>query len=264
MMTQRDNILQELKELQSSLANITIQNIYQVPAGYFEGLADQVLRRSKALEAESAIGELECLSSLLNSISKKTPFTVPAKYFDGADERTTSVINSDNKHQTAAEELETLSPLLSGLEKEMPYSVPEGYFQEINKAITIEAVKPAVKVISITKQTWFRYAAAAVVTGFVVLSGFLIFNKPKAIDPNEKSFAWVEKNLKKVSTDAIDDFVALAETDEAAPVIANVDPKIKSEIQELIKDIPEKEIQVFLEETQTSAAEENSEDIFMN
>jgi hypothetical protein len=303
-MTQRDNILQELRELQSSLVNAASQNIYRVPAGYFEGLADQVLRRIKALEAESASEELVLLSPLVNSISKKmpysvpsgffegltesiigsvktdhqtpaeelgelspllssiskqTPYSVPAGFFDGLAER--AMVSLENEDQTPAEELETLSPLLSGLKKEMPYGVPQGYFEGLNNTVTIKPVA-VVKIVSITRQNWFRFAAAAVVIGFVALTGFFIFNKQNPIDPKEKSFAWVEKNVKKVSTDDINDFVQLAE--EAAPVMASIDIKTANEIKDLIKDIPEKEIQDFLDETQSGVAEENNDDMFMN
>ena len=52
-MNQSSNILQELKELQSSLADKALGNTYAVPEGYFEGLAREVLNRIKALEANT-------------------------------------------------------------------------------------------------------------------------------------------------------------------------------------------------------------------
>ena len=70
-MTQKDNILQELNELNSSLASLYSKNIYTVPVGYFEGLADQVLGRIKATEATNATDELVHLPPLLSKLSKK-------------------------------------------------------------------------------------------------------------------------------------------------------------------------------------------------
>jgi hypothetical protein len=246
------------------LISVSIQNVYQAPAGYFEGLADQVLRRIKALEAENASEELDHLSPLLNSISKKIPYSVPAGFFDGLAE---SIIGSvKNDHQTPAEELETLSPLLSGLKKEIPYSVPHGYFEELNKSINTEEIKPVTKVISITRQKWFRYSAAAVVIGFVAMAGFLLINKKENIDPVTKSSEWVKKNMKKVSTDEIEKFVQLA--DEEAPVIASVgasnELKDKNEIKELIKDVSDKDIDSFLDETQADEPNSNNDDVLMN
>ena len=76
-MTQKDHILQELKELNSSLVNLSQQNVYSVPVGYFDGLAAQVMKRIKALEAINAKEELNHLSPLLNSISILNSSTSP-------------------------------------------------------------------------------------------------------------------------------------------------------------------------------------------
>lgn len=256
-MTQRDNILQELNELQSTLTNVSSQNVYQAPAGYFDNLADHVLNRVKALETENATEELNYLSPLLSSISKKLPYSVPSGFFEELDEMIIHAVKDDSGMLTSAEELETLSPLLSSLKKEMPYSIPEGYFENINAAPVIQ---PQAKVVSITRQKWFRYAAAAVITGFIVTAGFL-FTKKNEINPDQKPFAWVEKNMKKVSTDQINEFVQLA--DEQAPIVASVDAITKNEIKELIKDIPDKEIQDFLNETQTEETDSN-DDLLLN
>ena len=56
-MIQKENILQELNELKSSLATVTPQNVYTVPVGYFDGLVAQVLSRIKAVEAKNAVEE---------------------------------------------------------------------------------------------------------------------------------------------------------------------------------------------------------------
>ncbi|MBL7741292.1 MAG: hypothetical protein JNK14_18860 [Chitinophagaceae bacterium] len=306
-MAQRDNILQELKELQSMLADAVVQNIYQVPAGYFEqlaeqvirrikaleaagtaeelryltsvftgntkdsvyilpegyfeGLAEQVLRRIKALESKDAVEELSHLSPLLSSISKDTPYAVPGGYFQKLETEAGVVKDTD---ENAAEELETLSPLLSGLKKEMPYSVPQGYFDSLGKAGNEGAVKPAAKIvsISITKQKWFRYAAAAVVISFVAFSGLLIFKKPGSASTTEKPFAGII-DMKKISQEEIDQFVNLI--DEESPVVVVTDIKKETEeIKELIKDISEEELQQFLETTEASVADENSDDLFLN
>ena len=309
-MAQRDNILQELRELQSSLVADSAQNSYFVPAGYFEGLIEQVLQRVKTLEreggsdeladsaflsneisgkptytvptgyfenlADNMLGrvkaietdnvseELNVLSPLLSSISKEMPYSVPAGYFRDLADQLTSTINAGS--QSAEEELKAMSPLLSSLKKEVPFSVPSGYFDGIDLSRNPDVAKPQGKLISLTKQKWFRYAAAAVVISFVTLTGFFVFNRKKAIDPNDQSFAWVEKNLKKVSTDDIDNFVQ--SLDESLPVIASAeirnDKNEINDVKELMKDIPDQEIQQFLEETQTLGSEDNIDDMFMN
>lgn len=254
-MAQKDNILQELKELQSSLANEVIKNVYQVPAGYFDGLADQVLNRVRAMEAEDAKEELYHLSPLLAGISKKMPYSVPDGFFNDTDENLGGLMINDEL--SAAKELEQLSPLLSNLKKDMPYTVPQGYFENLSPAIRKET-----KVISIARQKWFRYAAAAIVTGLVVMTGFLIFHKPNPADPGEKSLAWVKKNLKKVSTDDIDKFVQLADVE--APAVANNDVKESNVIKEMMKDVPVKDIQKFLDETPSDEPADYSDSDLMN
>ena len=242
-MTNRENILQELQELKSILADAGFQNTYQVSTGYFDGLADEILKRVRALESTTAEEELKNLSPLLSSISKQMPHSVPAGYFDAFEKKLEQTI-STNKDQTAQEELETLSPLLSELKNKNTYTIPEGYFEELGtklkqtisnvdvKDLTVQeelenlspllstlkkkktytipegyfenlqpaidkATFPAAKVISITNRKWFRYAAAALVIGFVATVGLLFFNKQESIDPADKSYSWIKKNLNK-------------------------------------------------------------------
>jgi hypothetical protein len=302
-MAQNNNILQELRELQSSLINASLQPVYHVPAGYFEGLAEQVMARIRALEAENALEELfpvldtipatmplavpagyfdnladqvlnrikalessetDELPAILSGISRTMPNAVPAGYFDGV--AASAIESIKNESETPEEELATLSPLLGGLKKDMPYSIPEGYFEGLTKTVTIEAEKPQAKVISITgtRKKWLRYAAAAVITGFVAITGFLLINK-NGKGSTQDTASVVKGVIKNVGTEEVDRFVQTI--DEQSETIAQVqlDTRKANEIKELIKDIPEKDIQQFLDETQTgSGAEENEEDIFIN
>ena len=244
--------MNELAELGSSLANHDPQNIYAVPAGYFEGLADQILNRIKALEATNAKEELSYLSPFLSNVSKETPYSVPAGFFQDLSEDVLKRISEHEDHQTSEEEIETLSPLLSGLKNKNPYSIPAGYFERLETGIE----KKETKVISITKRRWYRLAVAAVVIGIVAVSGLAIF-RSKQVDPNKNPQAWIEKNVdKKVSKDKIDEFVKLAE-DESINVAYEKDDVKLSEIKELMKDVPEKEIEDFLNDA--IALESNSD-----
>src|SRR5262245_57170323 len=191
-MTQRDNILQELNELGSSLVKTAPQNVYAVPDGYFENLVGQVLIHIKALDAKEASEELSYLSPLLNNIPRKMPYSVPTGFFTELLDRIKRAKTGDE--QTAAEELSTLSPLLGGLKKEMPYAVPEGYFERLEVIRgKSEATRPVAKVIAINKTRWIRFAAAAAVIGFVAIGSILLFSKHDTIDPKTQSSAWVNK-----------------------------------------------------------------------
>lgn len=245
-MTQKDNILQELIELKSTLATITPQNVYTVPVGYFDDLAVQVLNRIKATEAVNAVEELSYLSPMLSRIPKQMPYAVPAGYFEELGEKS---INDIPDHQTATQELETLSPLLSGLKKQMPYAVPQGYFETLTEKIHVGENKPSSKIISITSRKWFRYAAAAVITGILVMAGFLSSRSEK--ESGGKALAKFTSDVKKMDEtqkDKLMDFMdAGMSGDETAQV--NTDNKT-DEVKNLLQGISEEELKDFQEQTE--------------
>jgi len=302
-MTQRDIILQELLELKSTLAAINRQNIYHLPdsyfdnlateiiekvralatgweeeqfpwfspldadarqlpysspAGYFDGLAERIIKIVRASEESNAADELASLSPLLSSISKQNLYSVPVNYFDALDKKLAQ-ITLDYQNESVQEELENISPLLGELKKQTPFTLPRGYFENLRYSKGTENSAPAAKVVSITSRKWFRYGAAALVIGFVATLAFLLFNKPDPIDPADKSFSWVQRNMKKVSTDEINEFIELANAGNPDAVKTNG----RDEIDNLLKDVSDKEIQDFLNETQT-AVPETDDDLIMN
>jgi len=255
-MTRNTNILNELTELNSSLVNVSTQNVYMVPVGYFDGLATTILNRIKAMNAANAAEELGYLSPTFGNIPKQTPYTVPAGYFDSLAETALQSVRESSDYQTAKEEIETLSPLLSGLKKQVPYSVPQGYFESIAE----KPAKPVVKVVAITHRTWFKYAAAAVVVGVIIMTGLLIFGNKTAT--NDKALAKFEKKLnkeiQKMSDSELKDFMEY--TDAGLNGEEKVSANPSDEIKELLKDLPESELKEFLEET----SDLNTETILMN
>jgi hypothetical protein len=257
-MTQRDNILQELNELGSSLSTYSLSNPYHVPGNYFEGLAGQIMARIKASEGMTSREELANLSSFVANIPPVNPYQVPAGYFDGLEKKLLQAALQAGDNQTVSEELESLSPLLGGLKKQTPYSVPDNYFEnlQLNKE---EKPVTTGKVVSLNTRKWIRYAAAAVVTGLVAISALLFFKNRQTIDPADKSYAWVKKNMNKVSTDELDSFINLAE--QEAPVMASNNSAV--EIKELIRNIPDEAIQDFLNDAQDAEPDSN-DDILLN
>ena len=77
---------------------------------------------------------------------------------------------------------------------------------------------------------------------------------------------WDKKNIKKVSTDKLDEFIELTEEEKSVQgTIASAEKT--QDIKELIKDIPENEIQSLLNDTELlddSNTDEASDDIMMN
>ena len=248
-MTNRDTILNELKDLGSFLGNYNPQNIYTVPNGYFEGLPAQILDRIKALESANAKDELKYLSPLLSDISKESPYSIPAGFFQNLSEDVLKKISDDEDYQTSEEEIETLSPLLSGLKNKKLYSVPAGYFEKIETGVVRKdflGEKKETKIISITKRRWYRLAVAAVVIGIVAIGGLLFIKSGQQVDPVDNPQAWIEKNVKKVNKDKLDEFVSLANDDSSEKADNESEAAKKAEIKELMKDVPEKEIEEFL------------------
>ena len=232
--------MNELADLGSGLKDHDPQNIYAVPAGYFEGLADQVLNRIKALESIDAKDELKFLSPLLSKVSKETPYSVPAGFFQSLSEDVLMRIDEKENHQTSKEEIESLSPLLSRLKNKNTYSVPAGYFNALESNVE----KKETKVISITRSKVYRLAAAAIVIGIVVIGGLLFIKQGQVSVDNPH--AWIEKNVKKVDKAKIDELVSLTNGDTNDKSDNDSDVVKKAEIKELMKDVPEKEIEEFL------------------
>lgn len=255
-MANRITILNELADLGSTLSRQKPQNIYTAPEGYFDDLADQILNRIKAIEAKDAKDELQYLSPLLAGISRKPPYTVPDDYFKNLSDALLYSINETAGMQTSEKEIETLSPVLGSLKNRNPYSVPDGYFE--NLTATVE--KKKARVVSIT--SWYRVAATAVVIGIIAFGG-LIFIKGNKIDPNKNPEKWISKNItKKVSTDKIDEFVKLTEEEDRLKISAE-NNAVSKEIKELMKDIPEKEIQEFLNDAVALTSNDEA-DLIMN
>ena len=255
-MTNRNDILNELKELGSNLSTAPFENIYSIPVGYFEGFASQVFARIKALEATEAKDELNILSPYLNNLSKENPFKTPIGYFDGLEERMMNLVRTSADYQTSDEELESLSPLLQSLKNENPYTIPHGYFENLSAPVVEKT-----KVVSMVNRKWLRYAVAAMMIGLISMVGVRIIFKGK-IDPNKNSHAWVEKNVKKVSSDKLDEFIKLTENEKSIEVALVTSDKI-DDIKEFLKDVPENEIQDLLKDTEL-LDDSDTDDILLN
>ncbi len=243
-MEKNGNILNELKELKSSLAIAEKLNVYTVPAGYFENLAAIVLNRIKTLNA-SAVDEITVASSYIAAISRQNPYTVPNGYFESLSGIMLNKIR--DKEQSADEELASLSPLLAGMKKTMPYEVPQGYFEQVTIPVDKKETSPAARVISFTKRSVFKYAAAAVVTGLIALSGILFFNKRSGSDKPIAQVVDMLKNIPEVQQDTmIEKFIDPGLNQSTVSVSHKGS---KDEIKELLKGIPDDELKDFQQQT---------------
>jgi len=164
-MIKNENILQELLEISPAVAAISNRNVYNVPAGYFDALADEVIAgvqlasrpvesvpfaapvgyfdglaaavmqkiRFEELESvREVFKELEEIAPLLNTIGKKTTFSVPDGYFESL---ATNIVQKSGEADIEEmepgvfEDLEEMAPLLSSIGKKNPFNIPAGYFE---------------------------------------------------------------------------------------------------------------------------------------
>jgi hypothetical protein len=231
-MNPRENILNELREFNSSLPSETAPNPYAVPQGYFEGLADAVLAKIKGENPVSSSDEIAELSPLLAGLSRKIPYAVPAGFFESTD-------------LSSVTEEERLPEILARLDKTMPFEVPAGYFETLPEIVLGRVATPKARVVSMSRR-WMRYAAAAVITGVIAISGWVYFNnKPASVSVDNPE--WVATKLKDVETKELEQFI-----EQTDVTIAQNKPKTKTtnttEAESLLKDVSNEELSSFLDE----------------
>ena len=149
------------ESLSPELLSLKDKNVFTIPENYFETLSSSIFNKINGDESE-------IVSPLLLSLKDKNVFTVPQNYFETLSSSITEKIH-DN-------ESEIVSPLLLSLRDKNVFTVPQNYFETLAGNIASK-VKAPVKIISINKsRSWVRYAAAAVVTGFIAITSLQIFN----------------------------------------------------------------------------------------
>jgi len=138
-MQNRNDIYKELLEISQLMAETDNKNnLYQVPANYFESFSDMLMLRIKNATSESAGTEMAFLSSIISGIDKKKSiYEVPENYFENFPVKILAKVKAEVA-QDASEELAMLSPLLSKASKKNPYTIPEGFFSELSDNLVSE------------------------------------------------------------------------------------------------------------------------------
>ena len=265
-MPRNAEILKELAEISPAVANLDPSLPYQVPTGYFEGLADQILSIVRFSEIIDAAEELKLISPVLQDISRSMPNFVPAGYFNGiADDFFSRLI--ETKPESVDEEIKAISPLLGELRKKQVFEIPEGYFNQVQDAINLsreEDNKPEIIPI-FSRKSWLRYAAAAVIISFIT-GGVWLFIKQNSNPQTDTAIAktndkprvndsTLRSALPMVSDDAL---AAYLDNEEQAigPIVTDEDygnsmailNADESDFNFLLHDISDDEIQQYLKE----------------
>lgn len=244
-METRSTILNELNSISPTVAQATNLMPYQVPQGYFEGLAEMILNRIKT-ESLNAVDELQTLSPLLGGLSKKMPFEVPAGYFS---ELSGNVADGVKAIDFVKEELEGVSPLLKDLRTKNVYNVPQGYFESLADNILdkVKQRQPA-KVVSMGRKI-MRYAAAAVIAGAMAIGGWFYFNNNTTT--KDQQIASVEKmsDDAKVSDQEMADFLQNESNSlvVSTAAISDDDGEMnETDVKDMLSDVSEDDMQQFL------------------
>jgi hypothetical protein len=196
---------------------------------------------------ESVSAELQSLSPLLNGISKKTPYEINEDYFR---DFSTNVLAGANAIDFVNNELENLPTFLEDLKRKPTYSLPEGYFETLPEAIFKE-LKIEQKQAKVVKGNFsnniFKYAAAAVIIGFVFIAGWLFWgNKPGTTGVT--GIAAIENEVKGASDSDLDNFVEKNTLSGSLIPYTDSTQVNADDLQYALADIPDVELQQYVYE----------------
>ena len=158
-MKRSEEILNELKALTPSLAAIEKVNVFRAPDGYFDDLGEKI-----------------STMVFLHQDEKKEFQKIPEGYFDSLSSKI--IVRIKQKDESADDEIKSISPALHYLKEEEVYLVPEGYFNNLSDKILYKINRQNAKVVSFgSVKKWWKYAAAAVITGIITITSIQLFNK---------------------------------------------------------------------------------------
>ncbi len=188
-----NDISDELSSMESPLAGMSRNMPYQLPEGYFDRLATQVLT---AIIVPDEITALE-------GGTKKMPFDVPNGYFD---QLQASVLQQVQQESIAA-----------SLPKENVYTTPEGYFDilpgHIMAAIHASEAPQAKKTRIIGWKSIGWAAAAVVILGLGMGSVKMIWPGAESKEslakiPATSIQAYVQQNIDEFDSELIENNIA--------------------------------------------------------
>ena len=230
-MNSRKNIQRELELYNSSLPFDVRMPVFDLPGGYFENFAAAVLAKIKGQTADTAAEELAELSPLLAGLSKKAPYSLPDNYF------ATTFVPEAVKDEDPA-------PAWGAEGHNMPYSVPAGYFDQLPASILKQAAPSGAKVVSMGFRKWMPYAAAAALTGLLVLGAVLYNGNETTPNAASQPEGWVAKQLHNVSNQELEAFIRTTSIIEKEPVQQTASNR--GEVKKLLRDVPSSELDAFL------------------
>jgi hypothetical protein len=231
------DILAELEGISPLIAQLPRVNPYQVPADYFLSLADQCMEN---IRVEQVLSQ-----------SAGNTYTVPENYFNGlADSILAKLHLASGEHNDSRKELETIAPLLASSSPVNPYTVPANYFEQADFAEAATRYKKHAVVFNMRNaRKWTQFAAAAIMTGVLVMGAFLFTdNNGNIKNENYDSFD-VSSELNKVSVDDLAEFLNNPSTFIAAPAATPMASEDElADIKSNIRQFSDEELNQYVKE----------------
>jgi hypothetical protein len=234
-MKESTEILDELNRISPLLASIEKINIFTIPENYFNGLAERIfvytfLNQNNNAEFNS------------NNVNR-----VPEGYFDSLSDHVLAKIKNQ-EFESDEEELKKLSPVLFSLKNKNVFTVPPGYFENVNNAVINKLNHQPAKIVSIKKvKTWWKYTAAAVITGAIAITSLQIFNSSPDMQKNNSVVTessglpdYIQSSFQYKTPEQVDEGIATLSDDEIVKYLekhANI-----MDNETLAKDIDTKEL----------------------
>lgn len=213
-MDKENEILKELEEISPTLCQIQKVNVFEVPENYFEELTEKLTLFTllNVNEKSAFIPEKNMTFSEMRDI--------PEGYFNSLSDRILSKIKN-SEAQIEEEELINSFPVLYSLKGKNVFSIPPNYFQDLESIILNKINnKPEAKVVSIQSK-WWKYAAAAVVTGVIAVSSLFIFSDHSKVTVNTTASVtstkipdYIQSSFKYKTPEQVDEGIASLSDDE--------------------------------------------------
>lgn len=208
----------------SELKKISKKNVYDVPQGYFETLANSILIYVKNQQEH-----------------------VPSGYF----EELPNIMLEKVREINVQNELNEIAPVLNIIDKKRPiYSVPEGYFESESTKIksVFKESKKAIKSRSLMK-----VAVAACLVGVLTFVTFIFLNKSNNNEVAINSKIYLNSNvniddsLKKIDLFSMEEHLKTEEL-VADAEITKYTPLKDEEIDGFLNEFSDEELQKYLKE----------------
>ena len=231
-MENKSNILHELREISTLLAEADRQNVYAVSPRYFDNLPGEILSRINSDEERNY------------DFTSVVPYTVQQGYFENLPESILGRIKAvANQRSEISDELDEIAPTLNKINKTPLYTVPAGYFNELQPAAVNS--RPPAKVFGLS--TKMRgYLAAAVITGMMAIGSYLLVDKD--LKPQKSSHANnVNTAIKDLKDDEIINFLKTRTSDNVTSTYSETRTPAR-EIKQQLKEMTDEELQQYLKE----------------